>query len=405
MLRSNVMGTLAVPAVSRMVSERTDRPCSVRTEGGLEPGQGRLLLARRQQARLRRQEQVVGGLRRRVPRCARGHGAGEADLPGPRLAQAAGRHRRGGGGRDQVPGDRLVVRPHGTWAKSWSRVTGWINGLSWRSDSTVETKIGSGAHAAGATATTARTAGVPPGPRRFGHLVVDERGLGQQLDRGQRRRSRPWPRPAGPRGPRPTPWRWGPSPTRGEPGTGASVKGWVTVSGPVGPDTEPGGPPGARGPGPARPRRPGRAWSGPARCRWWRAPRSAAEASTSLAPVDLGRQLAGQAGPDERAGVDGHEGTRHGLAGRRGRQGGDLGRRCGRGPRRPGGRGWRDRAPGSEASAGTRPRPHPAALRASSSAAGPGAGTCPLGSATGGARPRGTTSANRRGSLVDDGSS
>ena len=58
--------------------------------------------------------------------------------------------------------------PTGTCEKSWSRVTGAMTGLLCRSVSRVETKVGLGAQASGATPTTPRGAGVPAGPRRLG---------------------------------------------------------------------------------------------------------------------------------------------------------------------------------------------------------------------------------------------
>ena len=129
-LRRTVMGTLAVPAVRRMVSERTDRPWSWRAKADSKPDQGRLLLAGREQARLGGQEEVADGLDRGAPRRAPGHRAPQAAPGGP--APCAGRGHRAGAGAAGASGCRVTgwpSAPTGTWAKSWSRVTGWITGL------------------------------------------------------------------------------------------------------------------------------------------------------------------------------------------------------------------------------------------------------------------------------------
>ena len=251
-LRSSVMGTLAVPAVSRMVSERTDRPLQLWSRADSNPssaaccwrGDNRLDSAARSRSSVAWAVAAPAGL----PGHARWRSrpAGPGRRAGRRRAGIAGRRRDAADAVDDVTTWRDVAwlsAPTGTWAKSWSRVTGWITGLPARPGQERGDEGGARAPTpAGATATTPRGAGSAPRAPEVGRLVVDERqprpAAGRRPARrpapfaghepgpepgvGHHRRGAGWPRPS-------------------TPATGAKVKGWVTVSGPVGPDTEPGG--------------------------------------------------------------------------------------------------------------------------------------------------------------------
>ena len=186
-----------------MVSDRTDRPRSRCVEGGVEPGQGGLLLARRRAGSTPppgADSSVAWAVA--VPAALAATAPANAGLPGSRIVH-------GGRSGPAIAGRRRVTRwrvtaslsaPTGTCAKSWSRVTGSITGLPCEArQERSDTKARTGAHADGATRHHAARSRFAPGAPQVGHLVIDERRLGQEVGRPPAARRRPWPPATGPR--------------------------------------------------------------------------------------------------------------------------------------------------------------------------------------------------------------
>ncbi|MGA2521291.1 MAG: hypothetical protein ABSG81_10800 [Acidimicrobiales bacterium] len=166
-LRTTVMGTLAVPAVSRIVSERTASRWSWFSRAVSYPATAACCwpsVSTLDSAPRRRSPSVWAVSDPRA--------VADTALSKPSWRARAVRRARPGTAAGVSAAGRLVSgcpsAPTGTWAKSWSRVTGVTTGFPCRPARAALTKAGEGDHSGGATATTPRGAGVPPGPRRLG---------------------------------------------------------------------------------------------------------------------------------------------------------------------------------------------------------------------------------------------
>ena len=138
-----------------------------RVERRLEAGNGPLLLARRQGARLRRQEEVVEALGRRRSRRRARHRTGESLLAPPRPPQGA--HGQGGRrGGHRPAGAGLVVHTHRDLLEELVERHRLDHGVALEAPRAADTKAAWGAHSGGATATTPRVQRCPRCPAGWG---------------------------------------------------------------------------------------------------------------------------------------------------------------------------------------------------------------------------------------------